>query len=421
MNIIFQNQIVKGKNNKMDLIKPYYKKTINYKLNDYNLEFMVSQNLFSSQIVDNGTQRLLRTLLFEHIDKFRKALDLGCGYGPIGIVLKKICPESKVHMVDRDALALEYSKVNAELNNVSKDMVVYGSLGYDSVKDYNFDLIVSNIPAKVGNQVLTHMIKDASHYLNKDGIVAIVVIDAISDFTDQVLNSDPLIKILYHRSWSGHHVYHYKFIDKNQNFNHNLNDAFDRGKYKRQENKFTFKKAVYTLETTFNLPEFNKLSFDSNLILLCIQGLNNNVRNALIFNPGQGYIPLAIKQQFNPDKIYLVDRDLLALKISQKNLLTNQYAKIKIRLFHQVGIDINTEKVEMVAGILPEQQNLDVYNLYVMQAYNQLIKNNLFILSSSSTVITRIENIIHKNRISFEIINRERYKGRSSIVLRKIS
>src|SRR5579859_1341221 len=97
---------------------PYYKKTISYTLDTYNFAFKVSQDLFSSLDVDRGTQRLLRTFLFEKIDSFTKVLDLGCGYGSIGIFLKKICPKAQVHMVDRDALAVEYAKENALLNDI---------------------------------------------------------------------------------------------------------------------------------------------------------------------------------------------------------------------------------------------------------------------------------------------------------------
>src|SRR5579883_1631240 len=112
----------------MNTIDPYYKKTVKYKLDTFNFQFKVSQDLFSSLEVDHGTQRLLRTLLFEHINQYKKVLDVGCGYGPIGIIMKKLCPEVEVHMVDRDALAVAYAKENAKLNGVSESTYCYGSL-----------------------------------------------------------------------------------------------------------------------------------------------------------------------------------------------------------------------------------------------------------------------------------------------------
>src|SRR5260221_2878662 len=104
----------------------YFKKEIPYDYRGKKLKFNVSQALFSSFDVDNGTRHLLQTLMSEKIDKYDKVLDLGCGYGPIGISLKSFYPSSDVHMVDRDALALEFSRQNVELNNMD-GFHIYGS------------------------------------------------------------------------------------------------------------------------------------------------------------------------------------------------------------------------------------------------------------------------------------------------------
>src|SRR5690242_7827260 len=113
----------------MDDIDPYYKKTITYPYRAEKLSFRVAQDLFSSQNVDVGTQRLLRSLIDSRYDAYRKVLDLGCGYGPIGVTLEKVELGRTVQMVDRDALALKYACENARINHVS-DQNIYGSLGY---------------------------------------------------------------------------------------------------------------------------------------------------------------------------------------------------------------------------------------------------------------------------------------------------
>lgn len=402
----------------MNTRDPYYKKTISYRFGDHNLEFMVSQDLFSSQVVDNGTQRLLRTLLFEKIDSFDKALDLGSGYGPIGIALKKICPLSEVHMTDRDALALEYSKANAELNKVDDNVHVYGSLGYDDVPDTDFDLIVSNIPAKVGEHVLTHMIKDARYYLKENGKVIIVVIDAIDDYIHKELSTDESIEITYERAWPGHHVYHYRFKPKPNNSVTPKTTAFERGEYSRGQSEFKFKNTKFTIKTTFHLPEFDRLSYTSSLLLNSLATLNNQAQEILFFNPGQGYVPVAVVHAFHPTKLYLVDRDLQALQVSQENLRVNSYPTESITLRHQVGISIENQTFDLVVGILPEKKDIGVYTLYLTQAHEQLKSGGLFIVSSTSTVITRIEEFLSKKPL-FEILKREKDKGISVITLCK--
>ena len=131
------------------LLDAYFKKDIHFNYSGIDLKFKVYQSLFSSHDVDIGTKRLLRTFVFEDFQNYNTVLDLGCSYGPLGIALKYANKPSECDMIDRDALALAFSRINSELNNAS-DIKIYGGLGYDDVNDRYFDLIVSNIPAKVG-------------------------------------------------------------------------------------------------------------------------------------------------------------------------------------------------------------------------------------------------------------------------------
>src|SRR5215211_6675384 len=95
----------------------YYKKTIPFNFSKQRLRFRVSQDLFSSHDVDVGSRFLLRTLLTaKDVGQPTSILDLGCGYGPIGLTLKGFHPDAVVHLTDRDALAVEYTRQNAVLN-----------------------------------------------------------------------------------------------------------------------------------------------------------------------------------------------------------------------------------------------------------------------------------------------------------------
>ncbi|MHB8362081.1 MAG: non-canonical purine NTP pyrophosphatase [Patescibacteria group bacterium] len=163
----------------MDIIDLYYKKTINYKYINHNLKFMVSQSLFSSQKIDNGTQRLLRTLISENVNNFNKTLDLGCGYGSIGITLKKICPSFVVHMVDKDALAIEYTKANLKINNIDSNAFVYGSLGYSSIKDKDFGIKVKQVKLNINEiqskdtlLISKHKVEEAFKIVNEPIVIA---------------------------------------------------------------------------------------------------------------------------------------------------------------------------------------------------------------------------------------------------------
>jgi 16S rRNA G1207 methylase RsmC len=52
------------------------------------------------------------------VNKTDKCLDLGCGYGPIGLAVAKSCPQGEVHLVDKDFVAVELSNINAKLNHI---------------------------------------------------------------------------------------------------------------------------------------------------------------------------------------------------------------------------------------------------------------------------------------------------------------
>ena len=95
----------------------YFKKVLSFKYEDRPLQFRVAQELFSSYEVDAGTRFLLRTLNQLPVGEIKRVLDVGCGYGPLGLTLKALDIGRTVHLVDRDALAVDFAQQNAELND----------------------------------------------------------------------------------------------------------------------------------------------------------------------------------------------------------------------------------------------------------------------------------------------------------------
>src|SRR4029453_8146036 len=89
---------------------PHFKKTVTLDVGGRRLELRVAQDLFSSHEVDVGTRLLLRTLAGPEHGRRRLVLDLGCGYGPLGLGLRAAAADRVVHLVDRDALAGEDSR-----------------------------------------------------------------------------------------------------------------------------------------------------------------------------------------------------------------------------------------------------------------------------------------------------------------------
>lgn len=148
-------------------------------LHGITLAFHSTWGLFNPTYIDEGT-KLLASVLEPAADA--DCLDLGCGYGPLGLTLAKLCPQGSVHMVDKDFVAVEYAKKNAQANGIT-NADVYLSNGFSHVPaDKKFDLIVSNLPAKVGKELLYIMMMDAKAHLKPGGQFMVVTISGLKEY-----------------------------------------------------------------------------------------------------------------------------------------------------------------------------------------------------------------------------------------------
>ena len=138
-------------------------------INDMKFKFITDNGVFSKKGLDFGTRTLLSSLDINNIKG--DILDLGCGYGPIGIYIKKTT-NSNVTMIDINKRSVELSRKNASLNNV--DVNVIESDKYENVTG-KFDYIISNPPIRVGKKILYELLFEAKNYLKENGQLWIVV------------------------------------------------------------------------------------------------------------------------------------------------------------------------------------------------------------------------------------------------------
>jgi len=145
--------------------------------------FDVAESLFSTFAIDHGTDVLIRNITTSNP---KSILDLGSGYGPIGIVLASKYPSSQVTMVDRDLLAIRYSQMNIRSNHIENAKAV-GSLGLEAVQGETFDLAVSNIPAKIGDEAIAQEFILAPYkQLNPGGELWVVVVNALNHLLPRI-------------------------------------------------------------------------------------------------------------------------------------------------------------------------------------------------------------------------------------------
>lgn len=184
----------------------YFKKDIFYSFAGLQFTFAIANTLFSTFDLDHGTDILIRAIA---VNNPKSILDIGCGYGPLGIMLAGTNPQAEVIMVDRDLLAVHYSTYNIKKNNIANVKAI-GSLGVEEVKDKKFDLIVSNIPAKIGDEAIKQeFVLEPISCLNPGGEYWVVVVSALNRLLPKVAREHDL-HIEEIRKRHGHTVYKFK-------------------------------------------------------------------------------------------------------------------------------------------------------------------------------------------------------------------
>ncbi|WP_373712973.1 class I SAM-dependent methyltransferase [Streptococcus sp.] len=138
------------------------------RLLDTPMTFLTDAGVFSKRMVDYGSQVLLNTL---DLEPDKTLLDVGCGYGPLGLTLGKVFGV-KATLIDINSRALDLARANAEKNQVNAR--IFQSNVYDDVEG-NFDYIVSNPPIRAGKSVVHEIIKGAFRHLEDQGSLTIVI------------------------------------------------------------------------------------------------------------------------------------------------------------------------------------------------------------------------------------------------------
>ncbi len=138
-------------------------------INNREYSLKTDNGVFSKDGLDFGTRTLLETIPIEKISG--NVLDLGCGYGPIGIYVKSNT-SANVDMVDINERALNLSKINAKDNKV--DVNIFISNGYENITK-KYDYILTNPPIKVGKKILYELLFSSVEYLNENGELWFVI------------------------------------------------------------------------------------------------------------------------------------------------------------------------------------------------------------------------------------------------------
>ncbi len=151
------------------------RKEIEYYIEEEKIKFDTSNAVFSKKMIDFGTRTMIETVLIEEKVEGKKILDIGCGYGAVGITLGVKRDNVEIIMCDINERAVELAKSNVIKNNIESKVKVYVSDLYKEVNEMDFDFILSNPPIRAGKKVIYRIYREGVEHLKRGGIIYVVI------------------------------------------------------------------------------------------------------------------------------------------------------------------------------------------------------------------------------------------------------
>lgn len=146
-------------------------RTIVYKYKEHVFCFNSDNGVFSKDKIDYGSRLLVETFLEKNKENIENLLDVGCGYGFMGIVLSKVL-DCSATLIDVNKRAVHLTKMNIKENKVKAESFL--SDVYENV-EMRYDVIITNPPIRAGKEVVLKILKEAKEYLNEEGMIWFVI------------------------------------------------------------------------------------------------------------------------------------------------------------------------------------------------------------------------------------------------------
>ncbi len=147
------------------------RRTINTVLRGKDLRFTSDAGVFSKGDIDYGSRVLIEAMI---IPEGSAVLDVGCGYGPIGISAALLAPEGHVTMLDINSRAVELARENA-LQNGIRNVTVMESDVLSALEGQQFDVVLTNPPIRAGKAIVHQIFEEAYEHLKVGGTLWVVI------------------------------------------------------------------------------------------------------------------------------------------------------------------------------------------------------------------------------------------------------
>jgi 16S rRNA (guanine1207-N2)-methyltransferase len=136
-----------------------------------SFEFLTASSVFSKQKIDSGTRLLIESMI---LPPAGCVLDIGCGYGAVGIAVAVLKPKLNVVMTDVNVRAVRLAKKNVALNRVANADVRYGYF-YEPVEEFKFDCVLSNPPVSAGMATVKAIVVGAPKVMTANASFQMVI------------------------------------------------------------------------------------------------------------------------------------------------------------------------------------------------------------------------------------------------------
>jgi 16S rRNA G1207 methylase RsmC len=411
-----------------DFLTSLIHRRVDFRYSRRSLKFDLSTALFSSAAVDAGTVALLRALAGP-IQESRPEtiLDVGCGTGTLGIALAAATGAS-LSATDRDALAVWFTRQNAELNGIAQietktALVVHSPFDKHQLKTP--DLAVCNLPAKVGEPVLRNMITSLPQLVSPNGMVGVVIVRPLAQLLEDTLSQSGA-RVIGRHGTKGHLAVVYAPGDEGRDpVSHDT--ALDAAPdivtlplaYVRGSHTFEGPHGRYRLNAAHNLAEFDSLGHGTELAFRLFRRATPGGR-ILVWGTGQGHLAVGGIRSTHRAQVFIADRDVLAVVASAANL-TESHKQVTVHPIVAPGLAVATDEIEgsvdwMIVRSQPEPGSLWTDEI-VHAARKMLGHGGRLVIVSRSTSIARLLPAL---QASFSERDSVRHHGyRADLMIRK--
>ncbi len=396
----------------------WYKKDVTLTWNARTTTFAVAQELFSSHEVDAGSRLLLRSINPTTLPVEGHAFDFGSGYGVLGLAIRDVLPDWTVQLVDRDALAVAFSRWNAERLGFEDGSVTCAlGLSPDAAPESGCDLIVWNVPGKVGETVLHGLAGDVAKRLADKGLAALVVVNPLAPAIRTALLAGRSMRIIHDHEHAEHTVIH----ARREGSGKVPSDPFDRGVFDRETGEFGVDDFDYNITPVVGLPEYDTYSFATQVVFDVLRTVEGEVGTMVIMRPGQGHVPLVAANRFGPDRLIMVDRDQLALRASARAVVDAGISLPRIELVASPDLaDVpGGEPVSLAILMLEDQVRNDIHIARLDDLASMVRGGGNVIVSGTSSVVSRFLSFASK-AYGWKVRDRVKRSGASAARLQRM-